>query len=195
MTTKRTVALVALSVYVLFLLDLALLQFPSKNPRPNFIPLHSMIADWTAGGRGFVVNFVGNLVAFMPIGLMPSLCGPVAREPGMWCCSACASAHSSRWDSMPPGVASLMWMTSYSIRSEDSRDISLSGSLVIGHGSVPGIVLSPGSAGLWLSAFASSQPLCVRADDPWSTGRGSASPAQDRGQRLMTTLAAGGFGG
>ena len=82
MTTKRTVALVALSVYVLFLLDLALLQFPSKNPRPNFIPLHSMIADWTAGGRGFVVNFVGNLVAFMPIGLMPSLARP--RRTRAW---------------------------------------------------------------------------------------------------------------
>jgi glycopeptide antibiotics resistance protein len=76
MTTQRTVALLSISVYVLFLFDLALLQFPSSNPPPNFIPLHSMIADWTGGGREFVINFVGNIVAFMPIGLMP----PLARS-------------------------------------------------------------------------------------------------------------------
>jgi glycopeptide antibiotics resistance protein len=73
MSMRRTVVLLCLIVYLLFLLDLALLQFPSNNPPPNFIPLHSIIDDWRAGGRQFVVNFVGNLVAFMPIGLIPPL--------------------------------------------------------------------------------------------------------------------------
>src|SRR5271168_4424860 len=77
MKNNRVAAvLLILSIYVLFIFDLALLQFPSRNPPPNFIPLHSIVADWTAGGRGFVVNFVGNLVAFMPIGLIPLLARP-----------------------------------------------------------------------------------------------------------------------
>ncbi len=65
-----------LSMYVLLLLDLALLEFPSRHPVPNPIPLRSIIADWTVGGRGFVVNFLGNIVAFMPIGMIPSLARP-----------------------------------------------------------------------------------------------------------------------
>ncbi len=74
--------LLILSAYVLFILDLALLQFPARDPPTNLIPLHSIVADWTAGGRGFVVNFVGNIVAFMPIGLIPSLARP--RRTTAW---------------------------------------------------------------------------------------------------------------
>jgi glycopeptide antibiotics resistance protein len=76
MTRRRAVALLGLFVYILLLLDLALLQFPSTHPPTNLVPLHSIIADWRGGGRGFAVNFVGNLVAFMPIGLIPSLARP-----------------------------------------------------------------------------------------------------------------------
>jgi glycopeptide antibiotics resistance protein len=32
-----------------------------------------MIGDWRNGGWGFVVNFLGNVVAFLPIGLLPPL--------------------------------------------------------------------------------------------------------------------------
>ena len=76
MTLRRAVVLSLLSMYVLFLLDLALLQFPSPHPAPNPIPLRSIIGDWRAGGREFVVNFLGNIVAFMPIGMIPLLARP-----------------------------------------------------------------------------------------------------------------------
>src|SRR5262245_10662828 len=82
MTSRRTVVLLLLAVYVLFLFDLALLRFPSRNPTPNFVPLHSMVGDWSSGGREFVVNFLGNIVAFMPIGLIPPLARP--RRTTAW---------------------------------------------------------------------------------------------------------------
>ena len=79
MATRRNAAyLLLLTVYVLFIFDLALLQFPSRNPPPNFIPLHSIAKDWAGEWRGFIVNFVGNIVAFMPMGLIP----PLVRSRG-----------------------------------------------------------------------------------------------------------------
>ncbi len=74
--------LLLLAIYVLFLLDLALIQFPSRNPPPNVVPLRSIIGDWKSGGREFVVNFLGNIVAFVPIGMMPQLARP--RRAGAW---------------------------------------------------------------------------------------------------------------
>jgi glycopeptide antibiotics resistance protein len=76
MSFRRVVIFLLFSTYVLFLLDLALLQFHSRNPVANPVPLRSIIGDWTSGGRGFVVNFLGNIVAFMPIGMIPSLAWP-----------------------------------------------------------------------------------------------------------------------
>lgn len=73
MTILRAAVLLLISIYVAFILDLALLQFPSRNPGHNPFPFHSIIGDWKAGGREFVVNFVGNIVAFVPIGMMPAL--------------------------------------------------------------------------------------------------------------------------
>jgi glycopeptide antibiotics resistance protein len=70
---RRTVFFLILAVYILFILDLTLHRFPSRNPPPNFVPFRSMIADWTGEWRGFIINFVGNIVAFMPIGLIPPL--------------------------------------------------------------------------------------------------------------------------
>jgi glycopeptide antibiotics resistance protein len=82
MTLRRAVVLSGLSAYVLFLLDLALLQFPTRSPAPNPIPLRSIIGDWEVGGRAFVVNFLGNILAFMPIGMIPPLARP--RRAGVW---------------------------------------------------------------------------------------------------------------
>jgi glycopeptide antibiotics resistance protein len=82
MTSRRIVVLVLLVCYVVFLFDLALLQFPSTNPRPNFLPLRSIIGDLGHGGRDFVVNFLGNLAAFLPIGLIPPLVRP--RSTAAW---------------------------------------------------------------------------------------------------------------
>ncbi len=76
MSIRRALVLVLLSAYVLFLLDLALLRFPSRDPVPNVVPLRSIIGDWRSGGFPFVVNFLGNIAAFVPIGMIPPLAWP-----------------------------------------------------------------------------------------------------------------------
>ncbi len=72
MRMRRAAALVVLAGYVVFLLDLALLRFPAARPEHNAIPFRSVIRDWRSGGSLFVWNFVGNLVAFVPFGMIPS---------------------------------------------------------------------------------------------------------------------------
>jgi glycopeptide antibiotics resistance protein len=72
----RAVALLLLGVYILFLLNLAWFQFPSPNPTVNVRPFRTIAADWTMGGRDFVVNFLGNIVAFVPIGMIPRVARP-----------------------------------------------------------------------------------------------------------------------
>lgn len=78
----RRAAVLVLWIYVLFILDLAWLQFPSLHPPVNFTPLHSMIDDWRTGGRALLVNFVGNIVAFIPIGMIPPLARPRRARAG-----------------------------------------------------------------------------------------------------------------
>lgn len=72
MRRRRAAVLVLLAGYVVFLLDLALLLFPTSRPEHNAIPFRSVIHDWQSGGSPFVWNFVGNLVAFLPFGMIPS---------------------------------------------------------------------------------------------------------------------------
>ena len=59
--------------YVAFILDLALVHFQATNAPSNFVPFRSMIRDWSTGGWPFIINFVGNVVAFLPMGLLPPL--------------------------------------------------------------------------------------------------------------------------
>jgi glycopeptide antibiotics resistance protein len=68
---RRFILAALLAAYLVFLFDLAWLRFLANNPKPNWIPFHSMISDWRNGGREFVVNFLGNIVAFLPMGLLP----------------------------------------------------------------------------------------------------------------------------
>jgi glycopeptide antibiotics resistance protein len=68
---RRFILAAVLAAYLVFLFDLAWLRFLATNPKPNWIPFHSMIGDWRNGGREFVVNFLGNIVAFLPMGLLP----------------------------------------------------------------------------------------------------------------------------
>jgi glycopeptide antibiotics resistance protein len=82
MNCRRAAIWITLTVYLLFLLDLTWLQFPSRNPPTNVVPLRSIIADWRKGGRDFVVNFLGNIVAFVPIGMIPRLARP--RRASAW---------------------------------------------------------------------------------------------------------------
>jgi glycopeptide antibiotics resistance protein len=70
---RRTILAILLIAYLVFLLDIALFRFPADHPTPNFIPFRSMIRDWREGGWPFVINFVGNVVAFVPMGLLPPL--------------------------------------------------------------------------------------------------------------------------
>jgi glycopeptide antibiotics resistance protein len=70
---RKTVLAMLLFAYIVFLFDIALLRFPSANPTPNFVPFRTMIQDWRGGWWEFVVNFVGNIVAFIPMGLIPPL--------------------------------------------------------------------------------------------------------------------------
>jgi glycopeptide antibiotics resistance protein len=59
---------------VLFALTLGMFYHP-KAPR-NFVPFRSIEHDVKAGGSEFVVNFLGNVAAFVPMGwLLPSLLG------------------------------------------------------------------------------------------------------------------------
>jgi glycopeptide antibiotics resistance protein len=102
MISRRILLLLLLTLYVVFLLDLALFQFPGVNPPPNFIPLHSMIGDWSRGGREFVVNFVGNIVAFIPIGLIPPLARPrqaTARHAALFSLSLSAIIEVAQYAS------------------------------------------------------------------------------------------------
>jgi glycopeptide antibiotics resistance protein len=79
---RRIILLTLLIIYILFLFELALGRFLVTNPKPNLIPFHTMRGDWQVGGQEFVVNFLGNLVAFMPMGILPTLIR--GRRTGAW---------------------------------------------------------------------------------------------------------------
>ncbi len=68
---RRRILAFVLTAYVSFLLDIALFRFLGNHPGANLVPFRSIIRDWHVGGWPFVVNFVGNIVAFVPMGLMP----------------------------------------------------------------------------------------------------------------------------
>ena len=71
--SRRGMLAIVLIAYLLFLLDIALFRFPSDHPTANIVPFRSIINDWYHGGWPFVINFVGNMVAFVPMGLLPPL--------------------------------------------------------------------------------------------------------------------------
>ena len=68
---RRLILAVVLIAYLVFLLDIALFQFPADNPTVNFVPFRTIVQDWSHGGWMFVISFVGNIVAFVPMGLLP----------------------------------------------------------------------------------------------------------------------------
>ena len=71
--TRRVLLSAILAGYILFLFDIALLRFPVTNPGTNWVPFRSILNDWQHGGWGFVINFLGNIVAFVPMGVLPPL--------------------------------------------------------------------------------------------------------------------------
>ena len=62
-----------LVAFLVVLLGLTLGGFYQPHAPVNLIPLKSIIHDVQAGGRHLVVNFLGNIVAFVPLGLLVPL--------------------------------------------------------------------------------------------------------------------------
>jgi glycopeptide antibiotics resistance protein len=79
---RRIILVIVLAAYIVFILEIALFRFPANHPEANWVPFRSMIRDWRNGGWGFVVNFLGNIVAFLPMGLLPPLIR--RRQTGLW---------------------------------------------------------------------------------------------------------------
>ena len=73
---QRILAAKMIVAYLMVLFALTLGGFYQPNAPRNFVPFRSIEHDLRAGGFEFVVNFLGNLVAFVPMGwLLPSLLG------------------------------------------------------------------------------------------------------------------------
>jgi glycopeptide antibiotics resistance protein len=67
---SRSFAAALLTLYLAVLLDLTLVKFPQHDPSPHLTPFETISHDWRAGGEDFVVNFLGNLAAFVPFGAL-----------------------------------------------------------------------------------------------------------------------------
>lgn len=67
---RRSIAAVLLALWGLFLAVVTLVWFPRDHPAPNLIPFRMMAHDWRTGGTSLAVNFVGNLVVFLPLGFL-----------------------------------------------------------------------------------------------------------------------------
>ena len=67
---RRTIARLTLVAYTLFMLAITLLILGGKAATLNLIPFRMMVHDWRIGGTPLVVNFLGNIVAFLPLGAL-----------------------------------------------------------------------------------------------------------------------------
>lgn len=67
---RRTIARLLLVAYTLFILALTQLILHGKRATLNLTPFRIMAHDLHAGGTPFVVNFLGNIVAFLPFGVL-----------------------------------------------------------------------------------------------------------------------------
>lgn len=67
---RRLIPAALLVAWGLFLFGVTLVWSPRDHPAPNLIPFRMMAHDWHAGGQPLVVNFVGNIVVFLPLGFL-----------------------------------------------------------------------------------------------------------------------------
>jgi glycopeptide antibiotics resistance protein len=73
---RRPITRALLVAYLVVLFGLTLGGLYQPHPTTNLVPFRSMGHDLRAGGRHLVVNFLGNLAAFLPMGvLVPTLAG------------------------------------------------------------------------------------------------------------------------
>ncbi len=77
---RRTLAKNLLAAYTLFMLTITLLIFRQKSATLSLLPFQSMAHDWRVGGRSLVVNFLGNIIGFMPFGILLPLARRGATE-------------------------------------------------------------------------------------------------------------------
>ena len=70
---RRNALAILLLAYVAFLLSITLVFFPHETSSINLVPFRTIASDWRTGGLPFLINFVGNIVAFMPVGILPPL--------------------------------------------------------------------------------------------------------------------------
>ncbi len=76
---KKLAVAVLLTIYFAFIADITLLHFQGE-PGVNLVPFSMIVTDVKEGGRNFIVNILGNLVVFLPLGFaMPILGGRATR--------------------------------------------------------------------------------------------------------------------
>jgi glycopeptide antibiotics resistance protein len=77
---RRVISAALLVTYLSLLLKLTLFldtgSIPPPDQRLNLVPFKTIVLDLKDGGRAMVVNFLGNLVAFVPLGFLV----PLLRE-------------------------------------------------------------------------------------------------------------------
>jgi glycopeptide antibiotics resistance protein len=77
----RILAAPLMAAYLVLLFYLTLVFYVHPGSPVNLVPFRTILHDLTAGGRDFVVNFLGNLAATVPVGLLlPSLIRCDARR-------------------------------------------------------------------------------------------------------------------
>jgi glycopeptide antibiotics resistance protein len=77
---KKSIAGALFAAYLVVLLDLTLREFRQNHPAPNWVPFHSIRRDIRIGSDEFLVNFLGNLVAFLPPGFLAPWIWPGMRS-------------------------------------------------------------------------------------------------------------------
>ena len=71
---SKTITLMLTSAFLAALLILTLGGFYQPHAPVNLVPFRTILFDLRVGGRDMVINFFGNLVAFLPVGvLVPSI--------------------------------------------------------------------------------------------------------------------------
>jgi glycopeptide antibiotics resistance protein len=79
---RRPLSTILLAAWAVLLLDMTLRWFPKDRPPPNLAPFRSIRHDWREGGRHLWVNFVGNLVVFVPAGALLPRAWPWSARAG-----------------------------------------------------------------------------------------------------------------
>ena len=67
---RRTTARILLADYLLILFLLTMVLFKQPKGSHNYVPFATIVDDFHRGGKPFLINILGNLVVFLPMGLL-----------------------------------------------------------------------------------------------------------------------------